>query len=506
MRITFSETQNQKSDTALIFKFAGQKLAVQGQGLDEKSLGFISKALQEASSFTAKFGQNLVVHLPAETGYVRAIIFGLGDQDDFDSKKFLEAGGRSYSALKASCAKKVDVFLSRDGLPVGCEETDVSMLFAEGAALKAYSFDQYKTKSTSTSSQVDILNVVNAAAKDNLAAYKAIKARVEAVHLARDLTAEPANMLYPENYAKRIEEDLKPIGVKVTVFDEKKLLKMGAGALMAVGQGSARQPRLVIMEYNGLGKKSTKPSIGLAGKGVTFDTGGYNIKSDSPMFGIYDMKFDMAGSAAVVGAMQALAKRKAKIHIVAAVALAENSISSTAFLPSDVIKSLSGQTIEITNTDAEGRLVLCDAIWYLQDKYQVDTIVDLATLTGSVIVSLGLEYAGIFTDEDTLWAQIESAGKDSQEKVWRMPMDPAWEKDVDSDIADMKNRTTSGAAAASSKAAQFLRRFVKSGVKWMHIDLAGPVWSKSDTALSKKGATGYGVRLLDTLLAQHYEK
>ena len=273
-------------------------------------------------------------------------------------------------------------------------------------------------------------------------------------------------MLYPENYAKKVEETLKPLGVKVALFDEKKLEKMGAGAILAVGQGSARKPYMVVMEYNGVGKSSKSPDLALVGKGVTFDTGGINIKSDTPAFGIYDMKFDMGGSAAIVGAFQSLATRKVKVHVVAAIALAENSVSSTAYLPSDVITTMSGLTVEITNTDAEGRMVMCDAMTYLQDKYDVDTVIDIATLTGAVLVPLGTEYGAVFTDDDDLWSSLDTAGQNSFDKLWRLPLDPIWEKDVKSDIADLKNRPVGGPFGAASKAALFLKKFVKKGTRW----------------------------------------
>lgn len=506
MRIEFLEKENNSADTALLFKFQDEDLGAQGKVIDNASIGVISKTIQNNDQFSAKYAQTLVVTLSGEQSYKRAIIFGLGKSTDFDTGKFLEVGGKAFVILKANGAKKVDIFLSQNGLPSCCREHDVSMRFAEGLALRDYEFDRYKTK-PAKKSHIEKIYVINKSAAENTKAFKGISARVESVHLARDYVSEPPNELHPVTYAKHIEEQLKPVDVKVTIFDEKKLTKMGAGAIMAVGQGAVpeRQPRLVIMEYNGIGKSSKKPVLGLVGKGVTFDTGGFNIKSDGSMFGVYDMKFDMAGSAAIVGLMRTLARRKAKTHIVASVALAENSISDKAFLPSDVIKSLSGKTIEITNTDAEGRLVLCDALWYLQEKYGVETLMDMATLTGSIIIGVGLEYSGFYTDHDDIWAQVEQAGKTSQEKVWRMPMDEIWNKDLDSDIADMKNKATTGASAPSSKAALFLKRFIKKGVKWAHFDVAGPVWSKSPTALSPKGATGYGVRLLDELIAQNYE-
>lgn len=509
MRVQFKENKDTKSDTVLAFVYEGEELKGAGSDLDKKTASFISAHVSKSRKFSGKFGQSLEINaLPEakDSSYERAIIVGLGEKEDLTVGKLLTLGGKTQVAINKTDADKVDVLTRGIKWPKPLSETDAVLALGEGVSLRSYKFDRYKTKHATSSKGADSLTFVCDDAKEKTKAFEIVSKRVKGVNLARDLVTEPPNKLYPESYAQRIKEELEPLGVKVTIFDYKKLQKMGAGGIIAVGQGSARKPCMVVMEYNGVGKKSSKPALGLVGKGITFDTGGYNIKSDGALFGVYDMKFDMGGSAAVVGAMKVLAGRKAKAHVVSAVSLAENSVSSEAFLPSDVIKTLSGQTVEILNTDAEGRLVMSDALWYLQDTYKVDKIMDLATLTGAVIVSLGFEYCGVFSDSQELVDQLYVASEKTGEKVWHMPMDPAWEKGLKSDIADFNNHPKPSGPAASSKAAQFLRRFIQNGVQWAHLDVAGPVWHKSATDLCPKGATGYGVRLLDRFISDFYEE
>ncbi len=293
---------------------------------------------------------------------------------------------------------------------------------------------------------------------------------------------------------------MKPLGVEVEIFDEKKMLKMGMGAIMAVGQGSERQPRMVIMRWNGNPKKKTVP-IAFVGKGVTFDTGGISIK---PAAGMDEMKMDMGGSAAVVGLMKTLAARNAKINVVGVVGLAENMPSGNAYRPGDILTSYAGKTIEVLNTDAEGRLVLADCLTYVQRTYKPATVIDLATLTGAILVALGHEYCGTFATNDDLWGQLEKSSAASGEKLWRMPLDPVWHKEVESNVADVQN-TGKGRNAGSCTAAEFLHHFIEEGTQWAHLDIAGTAWRTSDQPTVPKFGSGFGVRLLNTLVAEHYE-
>jgi len=317
------------------------------------------------------------------------------------------------------------------------------------------------------------------------------------VFFTRDLVSEPANVLYPESFMKEVSA-LEKLGVEIDVLDEKEMKKLGMGALLGVAMGSAQKPYMVVMRWNG-GKKKDAP-VAFVGKGVTFDTGGISIK---PAAGMEDMKFDMGGAGVVSGLMKALAGRKAKCNVVGVIGLVENMPSSTAQRPGDVVTSMSGQTIEVINTDAEGRLVLCDALTYVQEKHDPRLIVDLATLTGAVIIALGHENAGLFSNNDDLSQQITTAGLSVDETVWRLPLGAGYDKQIKSDIADMKN--VGGRAAGSITAAQFLKRFITKDRPWAHLDIAATAWSTSDKEVTPKGATGFGVRLLDRFVADNYE-
>ena len=324
------------------------------------------------------------------------------------------------------------------------------------------------------------------------------KALEKGTFFARDLVSEPGNVLHPDEYAKRINQ-LKKDGLKINIFDEKKLKKLGMHSLLGVGMGSIRGSYLVTMEWNGL-KNNSKP-IAFVGKGVTFDTGGYSLK---PAKFMEDMTYDMAGSAAVVGLMKTLALRKAKVNAVGVVGLVENMVSGTAQRPGDIVKSYSGKTIEILNTDAEGRLVLADALTYTEKKFKPKFIVDLATLTGAIIVCLGSEYAGLFSNNDNLSKQIIKAGEKVEEKLWRMPLHKNYDKLINSKNADMQNINYVG-GAGSTTAAQFLQRFIINKTPWAHLDIAGMAFSKYGGSLNSGGATGFGVRLLNKLVEDDYE-
>ena len=366
--------------------------------------------------------------------------------------------------------------------------------FLHGLKLKSYKFNKYKSKKETRTISINVFGNKNKPSEKEQLKFKALE---EGTFYARDLVSEPGNILHPDEYAKRLLS-LKKYGLKVSVYNEQKLKKLGMNALLGVGQGSIRGSYLVTMEWNG-GKNNSKP-LAFVGKGVCFDTGGYSLK---PAKFMEDMTYDMAGSATVVGLMKSLALRKAKINVVGVVGLVENMVSGNAQRPGDIVKSYSGKTIEILNTDAEGRLVLADALTFTE-KIQPKFIVDLATLTGAIIVCLGSEYAGLFSNDDKLSKQIFDAGEKVEEKVWRMPLHKNYDKLMNSKNADVQNINYVG-GAGSTTAAQFLQRFILNKTPWAHLDIAGMAFSKYGGALNSGGATGFGVRLLNQLIEENYE-
>ncbi len=367
--------------------------------------------------------------------------------------------------------------------------------FLHGLKLKSYEFKKYKTKKDLRNISINIFGNKNKNSVQNQIKFNAIE---KGTFFARDLVSEPGNVLHPDEYAKRLIT-LKKDGLKVNVYDEKKLKKLGMHALLGVGQGSIRGSYLVTLEWSGA-KNNSKP-LAFVGKGVCFDTGGYSLK---PARFMEDMTYDMAGSATVVGLMKSLALRKAKVNAVGVVGLVENMVSGNAQRPGDIVKSYSGKTIEILNTDAEGRLVLADALTFTEKKFKPKFIIDLATLTGAIIVCLGSEYAGLFSNDDKLSKQLFEAGEKVQEKVWRMPLHKNYDKLMNSKNADVQNINYVG-GAGSTTAAQFLQRFILNKTPWAHLDIAGMAFSKYGGALNSGGATGYGVRLLNQLVEENYE-
>ena len=389
--------------------------------------------------------------------------------------------------------KNSEYFVNSDSV-VGKHENLLGH-FLYGLKLKSYEFNKYKTKKDVRTIQINVLGNKNKPSAQNQLKFKALE---EGTFYARDLVSEPGNILHPDEYAKRINS-LRKDGLKVNIYDEKKLKKLGMNALLGVGQGSIRGSYLVTIEWKGL-KKNSQP-LAFVGKGVCFDTGGYSLK---PAKFMEDMTYDMAGSAAVVGLMKNLALRKAKVNAVGVVGLVENMVSGNAQRPGDIVKSYSGKTIEILNTDAEGRLVLADALTFTEKKFKPKFIIDLATLTGAIIVSLGSEYAGLFSNNDKLSNQLLEAGKKVEEKLWRMPLNENFDKLINSKNADMQNINYVG-GAGSTTAAQFLQRFILNKTPWAHLDIAGMAFSKYGGALNSGGATGFGVRLLNQLIEDDYE-
>ena len=409
---------------------------------------------------------------------------------NISSSELENLGAKFYDTFIES--KITDYVLNSDSAP-GKSKNTVGH-FLHGVKLKSYKFEKYKTKKSNNNFNIFIYGKNKPSPKEQLK-FKAIE---EGSFCTRDLVSEPGNVLHPDEYAKRINK-LKKHGLKITVYDEKKLKKLGMNTLLGVGQGSIRGSYLVTMEWNGL-KNNSKP-LAFVGKGVCFDTGGISLK---PAKFMEDMTYDMAGSAVVVGLMKSLAIRKAKINAVGVVGLVENMPGGNAQRPGDIVKSYSGKTVEILNTDAEGRLVLADALTYTEQKFKPKFIVDLATLTGAIIVSLGSEYAGLFSNDDELSNQLIDAGENVEEKLWRMPLSENYDKLIDSKNADMQNINYVG-GAGSTTAAQFLQRFILNKTPWAHLDIAGMAFSKYGGALNSGGATGYGVRLLNKLIEDHYE-
>ena len=389
--------------------------------------------------------------------------------------------------------KKNDYFVNSDTINSKIE--NFLGYFLHGLKLKSYEFNIYKSKKEKKSISINVIGNKNKVSTQNQLRFKALE---EGTFLARDLVSEPGNILHPDEYAKRLNS-LKKFGLKINIYDDKKLKKLGMNALLGVGQGSIRGSYLVTMEWKGL-KKNTKP-LAFIGKGVCFDTGGISLK---PAKFMEDMTYDMAGSAAVVGLMKNLAIRKAKINAVGVVGLVENMPGGNAQRPGDIVKSYSGKTIEVLNTDAEGRLVLADALTFTEKKFKPKFMVDLATLTGAIIVSLGSEYAGLFSNNDKLSKQLLEVSEKVEEKLWRMPLNKNFDKLIDSKNADMQNINYVG-GAGSTTAAQFLQRFIMNKTPWAHLDIAGMAFSKYGGALNSGGATGFGVRLLNQLIEDNYE-
>ncbi len=458
--------------------------------LDRRTEGALSRAAEIAGF---KGGKGQVVSLLAPPGGPsHLVVLGLGKQAELTPLAAAEAGGQAVSHLfKAERAALAAPALSPE-------------LFAQalhGARLRSYRFDRYRTREKPEEKpKLARLEGMHAEPAKVRAAHAPLAAREAGIAFTRDLVSEPANVLTPAAFADRCEK-LAELGLKVEVMGPKELKKLGFGALLGVAQGSANEPRVVTLHWPGRNarKKEGKP-LAFLGKGVTFDTGGISLK---PAANMEDMKWDMAGAGAVAGLLATLARREAKAEAVGILGLVENMPSGTAQRPGDVVRTYSGQTVEVINTDAEGRLVLADLLGWCQDVFKPRLMVDLATLTGAIIIGLGHEYAGLFASHDGLAAELLAAGEATGDKLWRMPLGEAYDKELKSDIADMKN--VGGRPAGAITAAQFLKRFVADDVPWAHLDIAGTAWTTKDKPLAGKGATGFGVALLDHFIARHYE-
>jgi leucyl aminopeptidase len=469
-----------------------KKLSALGAALDKKTGGVLSKALK-SPRFTGKAGQCLSVVPPSDIKLERIVLAAYGKKVTPETLENL--GGNAVGHLLATGA--VSATFAVDGIK-GAKAAEAAARIAHGASLRRYYFDKYQTtKPDDEKPKLESFTVAVAGTKAAAAAFAPLEKIEAGILFTRDLVNEPANVIYPQSFVDRAQE-LKKLGVDVKVLGEAEMKKLGFGALLGVGQGSERESKLLIMRYNG-GKKGDAP-LAFVGKGVTFDTGGISIK---PANGMEEMKWDMGGAGVVTGLMKALAGRKAKVNVVCVAGLVENMPDGNAQRPGDVVTSYSGQTIEVLNTDAEGRLVLADALWYTQEQFKPKFIIDLATLTGAIIVALGTSRAGLFSNNDQLSERLFKIGEKTGEEVWRLPLADVYDKQINCDIADMQN-IGKDREAGSITAAQFLQRFVNN-VPWAHLDIAGVAWSKKDTAIVPKGATAWGVRLLNKLVEEYYE-
>jgi leucyl aminopeptidase len=478
MQVRFADSRPQGSyDLALLAPQGGEPA-----GLPE-----LGREAMRAARFEGEAGSIVETFVGEDGGARRLLIAGIGKGEPSDYEK---AGGALVARLLTSGTEKLVVDLSGAGA-----SPEAAARFGLAGSLRGWRMDKYRTKlppkQRPTLSELIIVGVDGAD-------WERQRAVIEGVSLTRELVSEPPNIIYPESFVERCRH-LAELGIEITVIGEERMRALGMGALLGVSQGSSREAQLLVLRWDGTGG-SVKEPVALVGKGVTFDTGGISIK---PGPGMEDMKWDMGGAGAVAGAMKALALRKAKAHVVGVCGLVENMPDGNAQRPGDVVTSMSGQTIEILNTDAEGRLVLCDAITWVQRHHRPKTIVDLATLTGAMIISLGNEYGGLFANDDSLAEQLLAAGKMAGDPLWRFPLGDAYNKLIDSPIADMKNVGPRG--AGSITAAQFIQRFVDEGVRWAHLDIAGMVWADKPGTVWDKGATGYGVRLLDRFVADNFE-
>ena len=487
MEIRFADSRP-SGDYALVLPVAGKdrrSLASLGAAQPSIAAALDRQRFEGEASIASE-------HFVDENGTLRRLlVIGIGNGGNLEQAAE-KLGGTAIARLQTSGEKKGVIDLSALGY-----DADTAARVGLAAALRSWRYDRYRTK-LKDNQKATLEEIVVVGADGAEARYKSRWAPVvEGVSLTRELVTEPANIIYPESFVERVQKSLEGSGVEIEVLDRAQMEKLGMGALLGVAQGSARDGRLLILKWNGGG---TGEPTAFVGKGVTFDTGGISIK---PAAGMEAMKWDMGGAGAVSGALKALALRKAKANIVGICGLVENMPGGNAQRPGDVVTTMSGQTVEVINTDAEGRLVLADAVTYVQRNFKPSTIIDLATLTGAILISLGHEWAGLFSNNEDLASSLLKAGDESGDKLWRMPLAEPFDRLIDSPIADMKN--VGPREGGSITAAQFIQRFIESGVRWAHVDMAGKAWSDKASATYEKGATGYGVRLLDQYVADVLE-
>jgi leucyl aminopeptidase len=497
MEISFSSELALTSSALVTIISDQKKLPEELAALDKKSGLALSRALN-AESYKAEFGQTVVLSYPSGLECDHLILISMGKEKEFSELKATQLGGKIAAQLLRLHALDATIF-GHFGKKSALNEAEALAHIAHGAQLRNYRFDKYRTIRKETDSKpLQALACIVEEIKKAKQHYQHLEAISSGVYLARDVVTEPPNVIYPESLAARCKE-LSALGVEVQVLGEEEMRKLGMGALLGVGQGSVRRPKLVTMYWKGAlsssksGKTSKQSSAPLAfvGKGVTFDTGGISLK---PANGMEDMKYDMGGSAVVIGLLKSVALAKLKTPVVGVVGLVENMPDGAAQRPSDVVTSMSGQTIEVLNTDAEGRLVLADALWYCQDRFKPKYMIDLATLTGAITVTFSNIYAGLFSNDETLAASLIKAGQAVGERVWQLPLGDEYDRMILSKIADIQN-ISNGKGGGSITAAQFLQRFVNN-TPWAHLDIAGVTWTNKDTDLAPEGATAFGVRLL----------
>ena len=497
MQIRFAAPYAIGEGTLVVGVFEGGELAPLAQEADEAVSGALKRAVA-VSRFKGKPGGFVDVIAPSGVKASRIVLAGLGKAKDFDSAAAEKLAAQVLGRLMTSGEETI-VFAIDPPKRVKTNDAEVAAHLAFGAFLRSYRFDLYRKVAEDEVPTVKSIVVQTRDTKRARALWEDLLAVGEGMFLARDLVNEPPNVLYPDEFAKRMQA-LKKLGVKVEIFDEPAMKKLGMNTLLGVGQGSAHESRMAVLHWNGARGKSSPP-LAFVGKGVCFDSGGLSLKTGAGMMG---MKGDMGGGAAVAGLIYSLAKRKARVDAIGLIGLVENMPDGKAQRPNDIVTTMSGQTIEVLNTDAEGRLVLADVLWYAQSRFKPKLMIDLATLTGAIVTSLGHEHAGLFSNDDELSLRLSKAGKLEGETVWRMPLGSAYERLIKSKIADMKN--IGGPAGGSITAAQILQRFVNK-VPWAHLDIAGVAWQDSEQKpLIPSWGTGWGVRILNRLVAEYYEK
>jgi leucyl aminopeptidase len=489
MQIRFADIRPD-GDYALVLAVAGKdRTRLASLGAAEKVVG----AALDRQRFEGEAASAAEQFIDENGTLRRVLVIGTGAGTE-PSEAAEKLGGTAASRLLTSGETRAVIDISGLGL-----DADAAGRLALAAALRSWRYDQYRTKLKDKQKPTLAEMVIVGAASGAAQRYEQRWAPVyEGVALTRELVTEPANIIYPQSFVERVRASLNGTGVEIEVLDRAAMEKLGMGALLGVAQGSSREARLLILRWNG-GGKGGQP-VAFVGKGVTFDTGGISIK---PAAGMEAMKWDMGGAGAVAGALKALALRKAKANVVGICGLVENMPGGNAQRPGDVVTTLSGQTVEVINTDAEGRLVLADAVTYVQRNYKPSTVIDLATLTGAILVSLGHEWAGLFSNDEELASELQKAADESGDKLWRMPLAEPFDRLIDSPIADMKN--VGPREGGSITAAQFIQRFIENGVRWAHVDMAGKAWSDKAGTTYEKGATGFGVRLLDEYVADVLE-
>ncbi|MDR1475031.1 MAG: leucyl aminopeptidase [Holosporales bacterium] len=490
MSVSFAELKNRNEDNLFVCLNSSKISSDFAKELDNQLKGLLSAALSKNKWFRGKFGEYISVVCPSKV-YSTMVITGTGSVAA--SKDAQKLGGTISSIMNKLKIGKAGLFLEGD------PKNDILANIALGFELKSWTFDKYKTKKSDSWSCKNLaLEIISASSKEVKKIYDTQLAPLYAsITDARALINEPANVICPETFAKHAK-GLSSLGLDVKILSKSDMAKLGMNALLGVGQGSVNEPKMAVMKWEGASKSS--PWIAFVGKGLTFDSGGISIK---PSRNMDQMKSDMSGAAIVLGLMRTIAMRKASANVIGVMALVENMPSGHAQRPGDIVKTMSGQTVEILDTDAEGRLVLSDALWYTFDKFKPKAIVDLATLTGSIQIALGCEFAGLFSNNDDLAKKLMESGERVGERLWRMPLSEEFDRQIDSDVADMKN--LGKGKAGSSTAAHFLQRFI-GDTHWAHLDIAGVAYLENETDLSCKGATGYGIQLLNEFIMRHHEK